>query len=231
MTHPIVSVILAVKNGERYLEEAIKSVLAQTYKSHEIIVVDDNSSDNTGSIINSYSQLRHIVNNGKGIADARNTGIDATNGEYIAFQSHDDIWTNDKLSTQVDYMLDHPEIEYVIARVKFFLDEGHSSPYGFREELFSGDHVGMIPETLLVRKSLYGKIGKFNPDYDVAEDVDWFARAIDSNVPMAIIQKVLVYKRVHSANSSSDVAKNNQNFLKLLRRSIERKRKQNQDKE
>jgi glycosyltransferase involved in cell wall biosynthesis len=231
MNTPLVSIVLAVKNGERYLAEAIKSVLAQTFKSYEIIVVDDNSTDNTLNIINSYSQVGYIFNKGKGTSHARNVGIDAATGKFIAFQSHDDIWTPDKLSTQVDYMAKHPDIQYTIAKMKFFLEDGHSPPSGFRRELLSGNHIGMIPETLLVRKTLFSKIGKFDPEYDVAEDVDWFARANDANVPMAIIPKILLHKRIHNTNKSSNVAKNNLDLLKLLRKSIERKREQNQEKE
>lgn len=231
MNTPLVSVIIAVKNGEPRLAEAIESVLAQTYEPYEIIVVDGQSTDNTGKIARAYKQVRYVCQTGQGIADAYNVGIDAAQGEFVAFLSHDDLWTPNKLSVQVDYLLLHPEIQYTIARVKFFLEQGHLIPPGFRPELFEGDHVAHIMETLVVRKSLFDSLGKFNPDFTVAEDVDWFARANDRNVPMAIIPKVLLHKRIHDTNLSLNSLVNNHNLLKLLRKSIGRKRNQIFEKE
>ncbi|MCL1467395.1 glycosyltransferase [Argonema galeatum] len=223
---PLVSVIIAVKNGERYLARAIESVLAQTYENYEIIVVDGQSIDNTEKIAKSFQQVRYVRQTGEGIADAYNQGIDASRGEFIAFLSHDDTWTTNKLSSQVNYLIQHPEIQYTVAKVKFFLEEGHSIPPGFRPELLSGDSVGCIMETLVVRKPLFAAIGKLNPEFIVAEDVDWFCRAKDNNVTMAVMPEVLLHKHIHNTNLSLNSSVNNQNLLKIMRQSIERKRNQ-----
>lgn len=224
MGNPLVSVIIAVKNGERFLASAINSVLEQDYRPIEIIVVDGQSEDRTAQIAQSFAQVGYIQQVNKGVADAYNVGIDAAKGELVAFLSHDDLWTPDKLSVQVNYLIDHPKIQYTIAKVKFFLEPGHSPPSGFRKELLENDHIGRIMETLVVRKSLFDVIGKFRTDLTTAEDVDWYARANDNGVPMAIIPKVLLYKRVHDANISLNVLVNNRNLLKALRQSIDRKR-------
>lgn len=224
MGNPLVSVIIAVKNGERFLASAINSVLEQDYRPIEIIVVDGQSEDRTAQIAQSFAQVGYIQQVNKGVADAYNVGIDAAKGELVAFLSHDDLWTPDKLSVQVNYLIDHPKIQYTIAKVKFFLEPGHSPPSGFRKELLGNDHIGRIMETLVVRKSLFDVIGKFRTDLTTAEDVDWYARANDNGVPMAIIPKVLLYKRVHDANISLNVLVNNRNLLKALRQSIDRKR-------
>lgn len=222
----MVSVIIVVKNGERYLARAIESVLDQTYNHYEIIVVDGQSSDNTEKIAKSFPQVRYIYQSSKGIANAYNMGIDAAKGEFIAFLSHDDTWTSNKLSTQVNYLIEHPDIQYAVAKVKFILEEGHSIPPGFRPELLKGEHVGQIMETLVARKTLFDAIGKLNPEFSVAEDVDWFARAKDDCVPMVVIPEVLLYKHVHDTNLSLTSSVNNQNLLKILRSSIKRKRNQ-----
>jgi glycosyltransferase involved in cell wall biosynthesis len=223
-SNPLVSVIIVVKNGELYLNRAIESVIAQTYKPYEIIVVDGQSTDNTAKIAKSFPQIRYIYQTSQGIANAYNQGIDEAQGEYIAFLSHDDTWTPNKLSTQVNYLIQHPNIQYTVAKVKFFLEEGHSIPPGFKTELLSGDHVGCIMETLVVRKSVFGVIGKLNPEFTVAEDVDWFARAKDNNIPMAVISEVLLHKHIHNTNLSLNSTVNNQNILKIMRQSIARKR-------
>lgn len=224
MNNPLVSTIIVVKNGERYLARAIESILAQTYSPYEIIVVDGSSTDNTPSIARSFLEVRYLQQMSQGIANAYNQGIDAAKGEFIAFLSHDDTWTQNKLSTQVHYLIEHPEIQYSVAKVKFLLEEGHSIPPGFRPELLEGDHMGHIMETLVARKTLFERIGGLNNRFSVAEDVDWFARAKDNNISVAAIPEVLLHKRVHNTNLSLTSAENNQNLLKLLRASIERKR-------
>jgi glycosyltransferase involved in cell wall biosynthesis len=131
MANPLVSVIVAVKNGERFLASAINSVLLeQDYRPIEMIVVDGQSTDRTAQIAQSFAQVRYIHQVNKGVFDAYNVGIDAAKGELVAFLSRDDLWTPDKLSVQVSYLMDHPKIQYTIAKAKFFLEPGHSPPSG-----------------------------------------------------------------------------------------------------
>jgi glycosyltransferase involved in cell wall biosynthesis len=228
---PLVSVIMVVKNGERYLAQAIDSVISQTYQPDEIIVVDGQSTDSTKKIAKSYPQVRYIRQTGQGVADAYNLGIDEARGELIAFLSHDDLWTVNKLAVQVDYLMQHPEIQYTVAKVKFFLQEGYGIPAGFKPELLQGAYVCRIMENLVARKNLFQEIGKLNPEFSPADDVDWYARAKDRNIPMAVMPEVLLYKRIHDANTSlSDLQLNNQLLLKILKESVGRQRQQKTEK-
>lgn len=223
-SNPLVSVIIPVFNGEKYIAEAIESVLNQTYQNYEIIFIDGNSTDKTPIIAQSYPQIRYFLQNSQGITNGYNEGIDEAKAELITFLSCDDIWTHDKLKIQVNYMIDNPEIQYSVGKVKLFLEEGNLPPSGFKTELLEGDHIGIIPETLMVRKNVFQQVGKFNPEFTVAFDTDWFARCQDAKIPMTIIDKVVLYKRIHNNN----VSLNNRNFdqylLKILRESIHRKR-------
>ena len=226
---PLVSVIIAVKNGERFLAAAIESVLAQDYAPYEIIVVDGHSVDATTAIAKSYPCVRLIAQVEQGVADAYNVGIDAARGELIAFLSHDDLWTPNKLSAQVDYMLCHPEIQYAITQVRFFLEPGLTLPAGFRKELLVEDHVGLMMETLMARKACFDLIGGFDPCYSSSEDADWFARASDQQVPWGVVPQVLLRKRVHDANLTFTDPKSFRNMFRILKRSIERKRSLSSD--
>jgi glycosyltransferase involved in cell wall biosynthesis len=219
---PLVSVIVAVKDGERFLAAAIQSILEQNYRSFEIIVVDGHSVDHTAEIAQSFSVVRYVRQVNRGVGDGYNVGLAAARGELIAFLSHDDLWTPDKLQIQVERLLLDPTLQYVVARVRFLLEAGFAVPPRFRRELLEGDHVAYIMETLLARRSLFDTIGKFNPQLTSAEDVDWYARAKDKNIPCTVISKVLVFKRVHDANTSLQF--DNHNLLATLRRSIIRKR-------
>lgn len=226
MHRPLVSVIVAVKNGGRFLASALRSVVTQDYRPLEIIVVDGHSEDDTARIAQSFENVRYIQQVKRGIGDAYNTGIATAQGELIAFLSHDDLWTPNKLSLQVSYLMEHSAIGYTIAMVKFFLEPGHEIPRGFKEDLLQGQHVGRIMETLVARKSLFDAIGGFDSEMALAEDADWYARANDQNVPMAIIPQILLHKRVHNTNASSDAQTSNRELLNALKRSIERKKLQ-----
>ncbi|MER3447564.1 MAG: hypothetical protein C4291_12340 [Candidatus Dadabacteria bacterium] len=222
MNEPTISVILAVKNGERFIASAINSVLASDKRPLEIIVVDGNSVDGTERIAKSFPIVRFVRQVNRGIADAYNLGVESSRGEFIAFISHDDIWEPHKLSTQVGYMVRNPLIQYTVTKVRHFLEPGQSIPLGFRKELLERECVGYIMETLVARKSLFDLIGNFDTSYLTAEDVDWFARAKDKKIPMAIIPEVLVHKRVHASNASLNAKDNDRQLLRAMRQSIKR---------
>jgi glycosyltransferase involved in cell wall biosynthesis len=224
MSNPLVSVVVAVMNGERFLEPAVQSILAQDYRPIEIIVVDGHSTDRTADVAKSHDLVRYVLQEGRGIADAYNLGIALAQGELIAFLSHDDLWTPDKLSVQVAYMQQHPEIGYTVARVKFFLEPGCDVPPGFRPELLVGDHVGRVMENVVARRWVFDAVGGFNTSLRISEDVDWFLRASDMGVLVAVFPKVLLHKRVHDANTSLFEPSRSLDLLAAVKASVRRKR-------
>lgn len=223
---PLVSVVLAVRNGERYLASALESVFASDYRPLEVVVVDGQSTDHTPEIAQAYPGVRYVCQTQLGIANAYNLGLAKAQGEFVAFISHDDRWVPHKLSTQINHLLAHPEVQYTVCQFRYFLEEGCQIPRGFKPDLLHQDLVGRIMETLVARKSVFQTVGTFNETYQLAEDVDWYARAKDLQVPMAIIPEVLLYKRVHDHNSSSNAQISNQALLQALRQSIQRQRQQ-----
>lgn len=226
---PLVSVIIPVFNSERYLIESLRSVINQDYKHIEILIIDGNSTDNTKDVCKSFSEINFYSQEGKGISDALNYGIKKSNGEFISFISSDDLWMHNKLSTQIKFMIDKPEIEYSVTKAKFFLEPGEEKPSNFREEFLSNDTVQNILETLVVRKALFDKIGFFDTSFSYGMEVEWFTRAIDNKINFAVLEKVLTLKRVHS---DSITAKNKNAFndiIKALRKSIKRKKSECQN--
>ncbi|HBC5517211.1 TPA: glycosyltransferase family 2 protein, partial [Proteus mirabilis] len=104
----LVSIIMPCFNSEKYISEAIESVLKQTYSNFELIIIDDNSTDSTLKIINSFRDNRITIisfdeNQGAGVA--RNKGIEVANGRFIAFLDSDDLWSKNKLEAQIKFML------------------------------------------------------------------------------------------------------------------------------
>lgn len=231
MTAPLVSVIMAVRNGERFLRQATESVLAQDYRPIEIILIDGQSGDGTAGIARAYPDIHYICQENRGIANAYNTGVTAAQGEFVAFLSHDDLWLPNKLSVQVNYLITHPDIEYTVAATEFFLEPGCPFPvHAMRSDILEGSRVVRMMEILVTRRRVFERVGLFDPTLSTAEDIDWYARADDAGVPMAVIHEVLLRKRIHDANTSLFAKEQKDNIMRALRRSAERKRHVPQEK-
>jgi len=219
-----VSVVMIVKNGERLIGEALDSIFQSKIKPAEVLVVDGGSDDRTTEIARSFPLVRIIAQTSSGIAAAYNEGIDLTRGELVAFLSHDDLWTPGKLDIQVAFMVENPDLLYTVGMVQHVLVPGTVIPPGFREEMLARPQPGLIMETLVARRSIFDVVGRFDPSFPVSEDTDWFARATDAGVRMAILPDVLLLKRVHNANASLTEPKINKLLLRALRNSIARKK-------
>ncbi len=224
--NPLISIIIPVFNSEKYLNETLRSVLNQDYLQREVMVIDGNSTDGTENICKNFSGINFHKQKGEGISDALNFGIEKSKGEFICFISSDDLWTHNKLSTQCKFMIENPEIQYSVTRAKFILDPNSKKPANFREEFLEKDTVQNILETLMARKSLFEKIGDFDTEFSAGMEIDWFARAIDKNIPMAVIDKTLTHKRVHSESITQNTTKILNQSIRAMYNSIKRKKSQ-----
>jgi glycosyltransferase involved in cell wall biosynthesis len=228
MNKGLASVIVPVHNGGRFLADALKSIFQQDYPAFETIVVDDGSSDNTAEIARSFEGVRYLHQSQQGVAAARNTGIRSALGEFIAFLDADDLWTPNKLSIQVEYLLTHPSVGYVVAKERLFTEPGMAVSPRWKE-LFEIEHTGFFPSALVVRAALFEKVGLYNPDYRTCESADWFARAKDAGVQMAILPETLLYKRIHDSNLSHQIEETRSNLFEVLKASIDRQRLQKKE--
>ena len=219
----LVSALVVVRNGERFLASALQSIQAQTYRPIEILVVDGQSTDRTAEIARSFADVRYLRQPDLGVSNAYNFGLAHAQGELIAFLSHDDLWTPDKLEVQVGHLLTHPDCQYTVCRIRLFLEPGYAPPAGFRLELLNQEPVAYIMETLVARRELFARVGRLDPDLPTAEDVDWFARVFDAGVAGHVCDQALLRKRVHNRNTSLMDSDNNRQLLLALRHSIQRK--------
>ncbi len=222
---PLVSVIIPLYNGSQFIEETLDSALAQDYAPFEIIVVDDGSTDDGADIVKKYpAPVRYLYRENQGNAAARNYGIRKGQGEFIALLDQDDLWEKHKIKTHVNYMLKNPEIYFTIAHFKYFLSPGVERPAWLRENLIKNQHADYSPSSLVARKGIFDAVGYFNREFKTGSDSDWFFRARDMNIPMAVINEVLLYRRVHNSNQSIHVSQAHTEMLKLIRESIHRKK-------
>ena len=195
----LISCIIPAYNGERYLREAIDGILSQTYRPLEIIVVDDGSTDGTADIIASYGgQVRYIWQPNGGLAAARNLGLGAATGEFVAFLDQDDLWHLEKLTRQMERFQARPELEMCVTHMKNFWIEGlHKEEAQFRNRRLSEPAPGYLTQTLLARRTLFDTVGRFNTAFQHGNDTDWFARAAEQGTATELLQDVLVYRRLH----------------------------------
>ncbi len=222
----LVSVVLPVRNGARFVSEAVASVLSQRWRPLELIVIEGGSTDGTTDILARLAapELRVVAQDGRGIPQAWNQGIREARGEFVAFISADDQWTPEKLTRQIETMMADPSLLYSIGHFRYVLEPGVAIPATFNRALLQRDLVGRIMETLLARRAAFEQIGPLDESYATAHDVDWYARASEQQAPHAVLDDVLLIKRMHDDNASATAATNTPQLFDALRRSIARRR-------
>jgi len=220
---PLVSVIIPVYDGARHLGAALDSVVAQDYRPLEIIVVDDGSNDGSGEIAGRYPDVRCLCQEHRGVSAARNAGVSAATGRLLAFLDADDLWLPTKLTRQVECFASRPEIEYCFTLHRWFLDPGVSRPSWTKPEQFDQDNVAYVPSSMMLRAETMARVGGFDPSRTIGEDSDWFFRARDLGVAMAVVPEVLLLKRVHTANLTGQVSRSQRELLDIVHRSIQRR--------
>ncbi len=222
---PKVSIIIPAFNADNFIAETIESVLAQTYLSYEIIVVDDGSQDNTMDVVWPYRDMvNYIRQENGGPSRARNRGIHEATGEYVAFLDADDLWMAHKLEKQVAFMDDHPHVGFCFAdsvlfdasgeeQMTFFMTKTVLPTLPFIQEkggriLSRKVHQDLLYEnfivtaSIMIRKEAFSDEDWFDECLFAAEDFDlWFRLAALSQG--GYIPESLVKKRKHETNISS----------------------------
>jgi len=204
-----ISVIIPSFNGRTrgYLDDAIRSAINQTLNPHEIILIDDGSSDDTASYVKStYPNIQVVTQENKGLAGARNTGIHRSTGTWIAFLDDDDIWFPEKLKTQMEFIHEHPELVFLST---------HALTIGFKTALQKTGYSYYLefpyclahnpifaPSSVIIRKDILSSTGPFDETLRTAEDFDLWIR-IALNYRLAILPKPLLYYRVHPHQMSN----------------------------
>lgn len=220
----LISVIVPVHNGEKFLADALASIFAQDYRPIEVIVVDDGSTDSSGVIARCYPEVRYLYEERQGSAVARNTGIDNSRGELIAFLDADDLWLPNKLSIQAADIAMHPENGYVCGRMKNFLEPEMTCPAWVDASTLVQSTEAIQLGTILARRSLFETVGKFNPTYMQGQDTEWFFRLQESGVPVGSITDTVLLRRIHTNNISHNKSGSAKARLRMLKESIDRKR-------
>lgn len=217
-----ISVIIPAYNREAHIGAAIESVLAQTEPPHEIIVVDNNSTDRTRSIANGYIGVRIVSELRQGSAIARNTGVQAAFGDWLAFLDSDDLWVAEKLKLQTVALRQQPDIRACFGMSQNFADPDTPA------ELLTVAMINTKPiaanavSSLLIRRDLFDEIGGFDETLQSAEYIEWYSRFQDSGAASIQVPEVLHLRRIHADNKvgpGKDIP-----YSKVLKTILERRR-------
>ena len=202
-----ISCIVPVYNGARYVAEALDSILAQTLRPTQIIVVDDGSTDTTADVVNGYApDVTYLRQTNSGPASARNRGIAIATGDFFAFLDADDIWYADKLERQMAALNANPAAGICITYLQnFWVEELAVERDRMRDQPFAKPMVGHVCQCLLARRSVFDAVGTFDEAKRVGEDIDWFMRAELAGVVKEVVTDPLVHRRIHDQNISYEV--------------------------
>lgn len=213
--NPKISVLMPAYNAEKFIEEAIESILAQTFTDFEFIIINDGSEDKTAEIIRAHTDPRIVfVDNerNQGLIAVLNQGLDMARGEYIARMDADDIAYPERFAAQAAFMDANPDIGMVSANVRIFGDKfgelGDTRNSITRHPAFMGAldwYLGCRAShpLAMLRKEIFDKYGlRYDPDYVACEDYELWSRAV-RYMKIANMPEVLLDYRWHDANSSA----------------------------
>jgi len=231
MTAAAVSGVVPVHNGERFLGEALESMLSQSVPLLEILVIDDGSTDGTAEVAGSFGdRVRYVRQDNAGPPIARNTGITMTRGALIAFLDADDIWHREKVASQVDRFEAHPELDYCVTAIQnFWMEEVSGEGERFASHPRGKPMPGYVTQTLMARRRAFDTVGMFNTSLKHVDAAEWFLRARGCGAIEDYLPEVLTYRRMHRRNRSREKATTSlDESLQLVWMAMRKARKQDE---
>ena len=224
---PLISVIIPVFNGEKYIDAAIESVLMQDYCNKEIIIIDDGSTDNTASIVKKYP-VRYCYQENKGAGAARNTGVRNAFGTHFAFLDHDDLWMPSKLTVQMQLWQTSCDDPLIFGMVEQFicsqLSPEEKNKIVLKEPILPGYAAG----TIFLSKKRFYEAGFFSEEKNVGEFIAWYACAGFISAPKILASEIILKRRLHTTNMSRQNDRySRQHFLKIIKEKLNNKNTKN----
>ncbi|MGB3266081.1 MAG: glycosyltransferase [Microcoleus sp.] len=225
-THaPQVSVIIPAYNGDRYIAQAVESVLAQTLTDWEIVIVDDGSTDETHQVLQPYlDKIRYVYQENRGVAAARNRGIQEAKGEFIAFLDQDDFFEPDKLAAQIALFRSSPSLGIVNSGWRLVNEQGDAisdiTPWLYFPKLNLETWIvqmPVLPSAMMFSRQWLEIAGGFNSEFDSVDDSDLVLRLAVLGCEAAWLPQITVSYRQHDKNVSIKKALKQANLFITLK--------------
>jgi glycosyltransferase involved in cell wall biosynthesis len=216
---------MPVHDGERYLAEAIESVLAQTHRELEVIVIDDGSSDGSAVLAEAYAPaVRCFSQEAAGIGAARNRGVEMARGGFLAFLDADDLWKRRKLELQLGAFEREPRPDLVFGHMRQFKSPDLDDATAARIRCPDGLQPGYLPSGLLVARDAFERVGPFATGLQVGEFIDWMARARELGLTEVMVPEHVLWRRLHDSNQGVRHRRDLADFAQVLKASLDRRR-------
>jgi glycosyltransferase involved in cell wall biosynthesis len=194
--NPLVSVIVPIYNAEPFLRETVDSVFAMEYEPFEVVAVDDGSTDGSAEIARAYPGLRFFQQENRGAGAARNEGARHARGELFAYVDADDLVPPNKLSLQVGYLLEHPDVHCVLGR-----QEWMNPPEGLARDKVFGDLDGIPLMSMVIRADVLRAVGEFAEQRGGdTSDMDMLIRLRELGYRHEVLSEIVLYRRYHGSN-------------------------------
>jgi glycosyltransferase involved in cell wall biosynthesis len=222
---PLVSIIVPVHNGGVFVGHAIRSVLAQSYRPIDIVVIDDGSTDDSAGVAERFGDPVRVWRqpNG-GPPAARNRGLSLARGPVVGFLDADDLYAPDKLTWQVARLQTHPDRDIVIGRREYRELVGDDPGAGPVFAHLPDDHLSLQLGCALFRRPVFDRVGPLDETMWFCDDWDWFLRARELGVRLLLHHHVVLHQRVHTGNITRRRQEAQRFQLRMLKRSIDRRR-------
>lgn len=222
---PQISAVIVVRDGERYLGEAIGSALAQELAPCEVIVIDDGSIDGSRATAEEFvGRVRCVSIEPRGIGGARNVGVDVSTGEWVAFLDADDVWHPRSLRVLAGAFADDPGLELAFGHVRQFISPDLDAAAAGRLTLRSELEPGYLVGASLIRRSALDRVGPFLEEFLTGDFIDWVARARDLGVREKLLGDHVLSRRLHTTNHGIVRLDRRVDYAHVLKRALDRRR-------
>jgi glycosyltransferase involved in cell wall biosynthesis len=221
----LVSVVIPVYNGERYVAEAVQSVLDQDYRPLEVLVIDDGSTDTSRRVVERLGpEVEYHRREHAGLAVTRNYGTTVARGGLLAFNDADDIWVPGRLQRQVDVLAAEPGLDGVFGRMEQFVSPELDPDLAERLQPRLAELPALSPCTLLIRTAAYRRVGALDPQWKVGEFLDWLLKAREIGIMTRMLDDLVLRRRIHADNMGRRERDSRSDYARVLLASLKRKR-------
>ena len=212
LINPLISVVMSVYNSEDYLKESIDSILKQTYKNFEFIIINDGSTDSSADLIKRYQDKRIVfINRGKnrGLSYSLNEGIKKSKGRYIARMDADDISMLDRLNKQLEYLRENPSID-ILGGQEINIDKKGKKQSATSLKPLEYNQIKAVSKyscplnhpTYMAKKEVYSQLNGYREIFTYGQDYDFILRAIDRGFVIKNMPDILLYYRIYPGSQS-----------------------------
>ena len=214
-----VGAAIPVCNGAAYLGDTLRSVLGQSVSLADVVIVDDGSSDGSAAVASAFGPPVHVIRQPHlGVGPARSRAVETVRGDVIVLLDADDLLTEVSIASRLRVLEQRPEVDLVFGYVRTFAEIGPNGPIALDES-----RPAHLAASMLVRRLAYERVGGFRAGVR-AEGLDWLLRAHELDLIHATVAEHVLWRRVHGANSSLGEQRPLQEFPRLLKESLDRRR-------